>query len=179
MMGGTHQLIGAAAGVSAGQALGFTLPQTAALTVGTYLSSLGPDDAEMGGLLKHRRLTHSPLAVGAFCVAVALAAAHFAATIKLPPVLALMVNAASAAGSALGDLPLLAAAGLGFGYAMHLAADACTRDGIRLLYPLSGAQVWLLPKPLRVRTGERSEAVAASLVAVTLVAYLSVAQGIV
>lgn len=45
---------------------------------------------------------------------------------------------------------------LTLGYASHLAADACTRTGIPLLYPRR-RRVFLLPAALRVVTGSPTE----------------------
>ena len=47
---------------------------------------------------------------------------------------------------------------LSLGYASHLAADACTRTGIPLLYPRAGRH-FLLPPRLRIITGSDVEEV--------------------
>lgn len=154
MMGGTHELIGAAAGVSVGQTLGLSLPQTAALTVGAFASSRLPDACEFD-VLPHRKVTHCALA----CVALATVVVF--------------------GGLAIGGLAVAVGAGLALGYCVHVAADMCTVRGIPLFWPALRRDWWLLPRALRVHTDKQSEAVAAGLVAVMLVTYLSVAQGIV
>lgn len=46
--------------------------------------------------------------------------------------------------------------GLSLGYLSHLLGDACTRSGLRLLYP-DRRVVHLLPRPLRLSTGSPAE----------------------
>jgi inner membrane protein len=52
------------------------------------------------------------------------------------------------------------------GYASHLAADACTRIGIRLLYPKQ-RHYHLLPRPCRLVTGSQAEEVIFALAAIS------------
>ncbi len=47
---------------------------------------------------------------------------------------------------------------LSLGYASHIAADACTKSGIPLLYPRR-KRYHLLPRPLRLTTGSMAEEV--------------------
>lgn len=46
--------------------------------------------------------------------------------------------------------------GLTLGYLSHLLGDACTKSGLRLLYP-DRRVIHLLPKPLRLSTGSQAE----------------------
>jgi membrane-bound metal-dependent hydrolase YbcI (DUF457 family) len=67
------------------------------------------------------------------------------------------------------------AAGMGLGYALHLAADGCTKDGIPL-WP--GQRLWLLPRVLRIRTGKKAEGVLVLLWVVgTVMVLASLGQG--
>lgn len=43
------------------------------------------------------------------------------------------------------------------GCCTHVAGDACTDSGVRVLYPLSGWKLHLLPEPLAFTTGTRPE----------------------
>lgn len=66
--------------------------------------------------------------------------------------------------------PIVALA-LWLGYAIHLAADACTRAGIPLLYPRP-KRFHLLPKPLRIVTGSLAEDVVFALLSLSVMALL-------
>ena len=59
---------------------------------------------------------------------------------------------------------------LALGFLSHLAADACTIAGIRPLLPFSHWRIWLLPRPLRGRTGGALDTIARWL-AVTVLAF--------
>jgi len=39
----------------------------------------------------------------------------------------------------------------GAGYALHILADSCTVSGVKMLMPVSGKRVHLLPKPMRFK----------------------------
>jgi membrane-bound metal-dependent hydrolase YbcI (DUF457 family) len=41
----------------------------------------------------------------------------------------------------------------GIGLASHLALDACTPGGLRPFLPFTDLKLWLMPRPLRIRTG--------------------------
>ena len=66
--------------------------------------------------------------------------------------------------------PVVALA-LWLGYAVHLAADACTRAGIPLLYPRP-KRFHLLPKRLRIVTGSLAEDVVFALLSMSVLALL-------
>lgn len=140
MLGHTHLVFGACAGLAAAAALSAPYPMT--LAAAGALAALLPDvDHPQGTLrqrlvvvghiglfwLPHRGLTHTILAL-------ALVAA--AAWALVPGPLAMAVTA---------------------GYGSHLVADMLTPRGLPLLWPLSGRQLHLAPTPLRIRTGSFGE----------------------
>lgn len=95
----------------------------------------------------HRGLIHSALGLLLFCLLVAVPLAFW-----------------------WGALPSLV---LALGYASHLAADACTKSGIPLLYPRK-VRFHLMPPPLRLSTGSQAEdavLIAFALLALMLVLY--------
>ena len=89
-----------------------------------------PIAALLHGTFGHRGLIHSAFGLLLFCLLVALPLVFWWGTV---PSLVLAV-----------------------GYASHLAADACTKSGIPLLYPRK-ARFHLLPSPLRLSTGSQAE----------------------
>lgn len=78
---------------------------------------------------------------------------------------------------ALFSAPLLALLGwqvwlaLVLGYAAHLAADACTRSGVPLLYPHK-KRYHLLPSSLRFTTGSQAEEALLPLLALLVLLFL-------
>jgi membrane-bound metal-dependent hydrolase YbcI (DUF457 family) len=166
MMGPSHRLVGASSGVLVGLGVGLPAWQTACLTGASWLAGKGPDQAELGGLLAHRRLTHSPVAIamlglGAFVVLLLVASRVPEVRAALDVGQATLVLAWPIAGAGI--------AGLALGYASHLVADSCTIDGTRPGYPFTDRQVWVLPRRLRFRTGSSAEyRVVLSLAALTL-----------
>lgn len=58
-------------------------------------------------------------------------------------------------------LSVPAAAGVLLGAGTHSLADACTRDGVSLWWPLARQKVHLLPRGYRFRTGDMTEKVVA------------------
>jgi membrane-bound metal-dependent hydrolase YbcI (DUF457 family) len=160
----THQIAGvglAAVSVAAADARGAS---AAVLIAGAWIGSLLPDAALAGArvyrrtrferrapllwivglllrlpvrlltLLPHRGFTHSALA----CALAALLSAL--ATRLVDP-----------------DLALAATAGVAIGYGSHVAADACTPSGVPLWAPFSPRRRWMLPAPVRIRTGSPRE----------------------
>ena len=89
-----------------------------------------PIAALLHGAFGHRGLLHSAVGLLLFCLLAALPLAFW-----------------------WGLLPSLV---LAIGYASHLAADACTKSGIPLLFPKK-AKVHLLPPALRLSTGSQAE----------------------
>jgi inner membrane protein len=171
----THQIAGVGLAVVTAAAVDATPTAFAVLVAGAWLGSLLPDADRAGSriyrarklerrawplrvvgwlarlplrlliLLGHRGLTHS--LVGAVAVT------------------ALAYLLASLVGS-----PETFAAGVGLGYATHVAADACTPGGVPLLAPLSTKRRHLLPRPIRIPTGSWRELVVAAALAVGTVA---------
>ncbi len=138
MMGKTHLVIGAAAGLGVGVAMGADWRDMLILTGVAALAALLPDidhpngsiRQKMGFLghiglfwLSHRGITHTLLALAV----VELSAFYF-----LPYALALAVA---------------------LGYLSHLVADMVTRNGLPILWPLYRRHLHLLPRPLRISTG--------------------------
>jgi inner membrane protein len=98
-------------------------------------------------LLGHRGITHSLCAA-----ALAAVLAGGLVTLASPP------------------YARIAAAGVAIGYLAHVAADACTPSGVALFAPLSRRRRWLLPRPVRIRTGSLREYAAATVLTAALVA---------
>lgn len=74
-----------------------------------------------------------------------------------------------------GAVPITAC--FGFGYLSHCLSDACTKSGVKLIYPFSKSKIHLLPKHLRVATGSPAEwglliFIEVGLTAVTLLVYI-------
>lgn len=126
----THLAIGAAVGmVLAPSPVGILWSVPAAMFSATL-----PDVLE-GKLFKHRRETHTLLAVLVLSIVVYLM--HYA----LSGMLALYTS-----------IPLWMAAPVLAGYMSHLLADMLTAHGLTPLYPLVSWRMWLLPKRLRIST---------------------------
>jgi inner membrane protein len=138
MMGHTHLTLGVVFGLGVGIATHSTILESAGLAVIAGLSSILPDiDHPKGQIrqkiglagdlslfwLSHRGLTHTLLANLAIFVLSYLL------------------------------LPELAQWAVVGGYTSHLIADALTRHGIPLFWPLSNRSIHLLPRPLRISTG--------------------------
>jgi membrane-bound metal-dependent hydrolase YbcI (DUF457 family) len=142
----THTLLGAAVVVP------LALAQEPALAAGClWLGMAGaglPDwldlRSDFRATLRHRGVSHSLLALAA-CVGVTW----------------FMLRLFQANPIAMGEVDLslsrhavrVLTIALGLGFLSHLAADACTVAGIRPLLPFTQWRVWLLPRPLRGRTG--------------------------
>lgn len=162
MMGDSHRTVGASTGALLGAAAGLPWWQVASLTIVSCQAAKGPDQAELGGLLAHRRWTHSPVGIAIAGLGVMFVVSIVVSIVaaKVPEVGARMPEVL-AAGRMIVQFawPFVGAAvcGLAVGYVSHLLADACTKDGIRVAYPLSGRQVWLLPRRWRLRTGSPAE----------------------
>lgn len=155
MMGHTHVAIGVAAGLGVALATHARMPDLLILAGIAGAAALLPDiDHPNGSIrqqlgilghiglfwLSHRGITHTFLAL----LAVSAAVLHF-----LPYGLALAVIA---------------------GYGSHLVSDMMTRQGLPILWPLSGESIHLLPRALRVSTGGKIEALIL-LGVLTLIAY--------
>jgi membrane-bound metal-dependent hydrolase YbcI (DUF457 family) len=173
----THELVGVACTVAASRALELEPLETAAATAGAIWGSWLPD-ADRLGTRVHRRgrlaRRHMALAVlGAVVrlplVVFALLARHRGLSHSLAACGLLAVVAALLAGL-VGGLGAAAAGGSACGYLAHVLADSCTPSGVCLWWPLSRRRVWLLPRPLRIRTGSLREALLASAAATLAVA---------
>jgi inner membrane protein len=66
----------------------------------------------------------------------------------------------------------------GAGYLSHLAADALTLSGIKLLQPWSEQRFWLLPRPLRFRVGTWPDALIGTLAPAAGLLILLLAHGL-
>lgn len=148
MMGPTHLVGGALAGLAVSYTAGLGVEQAAALTTGAAATSKLPDvDAEVKRGPDHRSFPHSLVIGGGAALGVAIA-------------LWLAISA-GAANSLLYALPggvfvstgtvKLALAGGVIGYFTHLLLDGLTRSGIWLLMPKG--QVLRLPKRYSIKTG--------------------------
>jgi membrane-bound metal-dependent hydrolase YbcI (DUF457 family) len=173
----THELVGVA--VAASRGLELDPLETAATAAGAVWGSWLPDADRLGTRVHRRgRLTRRHLAIAALravlrlpLVVFALLARHRGSSHSLA---ACAPFAALAAGLAavVGGLGAAVAGGCALGYCAHVLADACAPSGVCLWWPESRRRVWLLPRPLRIRTGSLREgllAAAAAAVAVALV----------
>lgn len=142
MMGYTHVLVGLAAGMGVAASVGAKPADSLVLAGLGGLAALLPDidhpkseiRRKMGimgriGLfwLSHRGITHTWLA---------LVIVGAVATLFLPSPLALAILA---------------------GYASHLIADMATVSGLPVFWPLSESKFYVLPRPVRFRTGSLAE----------------------
>lgn len=142
MMGVTHMTAGLLVGYAAGTLGGLPLPETGVLMGIGAIAALLPDIDHPGSIIRqrtafvgtlagwwmsHRGITHTSLAAAVVALVAALLA---------PTLIAITIAGA---------------------YTSHLLLDAFTRSGVPLAWPLSSASVRLLPRPLRVHTGGRSE----------------------
>lgn len=142
MMGSTHVQFGLIVGLGVGLAANATFPEATGLALIGGLAALLPDiDHPRSGIrqkmgtaghlslfwLSHRGLTHTAL----FALGVSLLSLFLA-----PPLIAWAICG---------------------GYASHLLADAVTRRGIPLWWPLSKRSFHALPRWMRIATGGRVE----------------------
>jgi inner membrane protein len=175
----THELVGVAAAVAASRALELEPLETAAAAAGAIWGSWLPDADRLGARV-HRRgwVARRHLAVAALGAVLRLPLVVFALLARhrgLSHTLAACGLLAAVAGllaAVLGGVGAAAAAGCALGYCAHVLADACTPSGVPLWWPVSRRRVWLVPRPLRIRTGSLREALlalAAATVAVALV----------
>ena len=151
MKGPTHRLIGTSLAGVAALATGSSIFVAVGLVGVAYKTSKGPDQLE-GGILPHRGPTHR-----VWAVAVAAGAAALAVAFAWPRVMRLAWPGDADPSWLVGFGPtaaLVVASGVVLGYGGHLAADACTRGGLRV----AGRKVWLLPRPLRIKVGSWAEA---------------------
>jgi membrane-bound metal-dependent hydrolase YbcI (DUF457 family) len=173
----THELVGVAAAVAASRALELGPLETAAAAAAAIWGSWLPDADRLGtrvhrrGRLARRHL--APVALGAVLrlplVVFALLARHRGLSHTLAAC-GLLAAVAGLMAAALGGLGAAAAAGCALGYFAHVLADACTPSGVCLWWPVSRRRVWLLPRPLRIRTGSPREALLALAAATVAVA---------
>ena len=146
MMGHTHVLGGALAGLAVSYGAGLGFEGAAALTIGAVATSKLPDvDARIKKGPDHRSFPHTVVLGGGFAVVAAL--------------VAYVWLSANASGTSLGPLGpgtvALLAPGAAIGYITHLALDASTKSGIWLLLP-KDKRVGL-PRKYAVRTGSVTE----------------------
>lgn len=143
MMGRTHFLIGAWAGLGLAQHLQADHAQALVIVTAACFGAALPDiDHPRAGLrqrlgvigdgllgwLKHRGPTHSLLALAAVIL------------------IGLHTN-------------IVYGAAVAVGYASHILADMSTHSGVYLLWPGYRQPVWVLPRKLRVSTAGRVEMV--------------------
>lgn len=163
MMGHTHVVGGALAGLAVSYGAGLDFEGAAALTIGAIATSKLPDvDA---GLIRgpdHRSFPHTVLLGGGAAVVLALVAYVW-----------LSANAASISIGPLESAVALVAPGAAIGYLVHLALDASTKSGIWLLLP-KDRRVGL-PRKYAVRTGSPTELlISGGMALVTLVLAVAV-----
>lgn len=146
MMGHTHVLGGAVAGLAVSYGAGLGFEGAAALTIGAIATSKLPDvDARVIRGPDHRSVPHTVVLGGGFAVVAALVAYVW-----------LSANASSTSLGPLGPGTVaLLAPGAAIGYLTHLALDASTKSGIWLLLP-KDKRVGL-PRKYAVRTGSPTE----------------------
>jgi membrane-bound metal-dependent hydrolase YbcI (DUF457 family) len=153
----THELIGVSLALAAGHLLEAQPLQTAGLAVAAVCGSRLPDIDQLGARIHRRtRLERRSLLVGAVGAALRLPLVVFAASVSHRALthsalacVAATLFAALVASTAGPEPALLVGAGVGLGYAAHVAADACTPGGVTLWAPLSPRRVWLLPPRAR------------------------------
>lgn len=148
MNGHTHFVIGISAGIVLAANLDANTPATLAIIAAAGLGALAPDIDTPNSLisrrlwplsllsrpfLKHRGLTHGLLAFFLVSVGILLAIG-----LGVPNVLW----------------------GFPAGWATHIIADLCTKDGLRLLWP-KRRDFRVLPRRFAVRTGSLGEAIIA------------------
>lgn len=146
MMGHTHMVGGALAGLAVSYAAGLGFEEAAALTIGAIATSKLPDvDAKINKGPDHRSFPHTVILGGGAAVVLALVAYVWLST-----------NASSAGLGPLGPGTVaLLAPGAAIGYLTHLALDASTKSGIWLLLP-KDKRIGL-PRKYAVRTGSLTE----------------------
>lgn len=154
MQGHTHALIGLTTLAAVERLTGFVQAHPVAglgwCAAAAVLGALAPDiDAEDSAIKRELGLAGRALSTGLHLAGVQ----HRGLTHR--GVIALAVLAV---GLVLGRLTGYPDAGLAFGlgYLSHLLADALTKTGVPLLWPLPG-RVHLLPPGLRIRTGGLGE----------------------
>lgn len=146
MMGHTHVVGGALAGLAVSYGAGLGFEEAAALTIGAVATSKLPDvDAKIIRSPDHRSFPHTVFLGGGFAVVAAL--------------VAYVWLSANASGASLGPLRegtvALLAPGAAIGYLTHLALDASTKSGIWLVLP-KDKRIGL-PRKYAVRTGSPTE----------------------
>lgn len=145
MMAPTHMAAGMLAGYAVGVAAGLPLvsAEAGALVLVGVVAALLPDVDHPKSLIRQRTGCIGLLAGGWF--------GHRGFTHTLPALAIVGLIVALIA-------PLSVAVAVMAGYGSHLLLDAFTRSGVPLAWPLTGASVRLLPRPLQVRTGGWREA---------------------
>lgn len=163
MMGHTHVVGGALAGLAVSYGAGLGFEGAAALTIGAIATSKLPDvDARLIRGPDHRSFPHTVILGGGSAMVLALVAYVWLST-----------NAASISLGPLGSAVALLAPGAAIGYLTHLALDASTKSGIWLLLP-KDRRVGL-PRKYAVRTGSLTELlISGGMALVTLVLAVAV-----
>jgi membrane-bound metal-dependent hydrolase YbcI (DUF457 family) len=170
----THELIGVSLALAAAKVVEADALETVGLAAASLCGSRLPDVDQLGARVHRRsRLERRSLLVGATGAALRGPLLVFAVVVRHRGVAHSAVACVATAGfaalvaaSAGPATALVVGAGVGVGYAAHLAADACTPGGVCLWAPLSGRRVWLLPARARVPTGSlREVGLAAAMVA--------------
>jgi membrane-bound metal-dependent hydrolase YbcI (DUF457 family) len=182
MRTGTHELVGVSLALAAAKLVEADPLETVGLAAASLFGSRLPDLDQLGARVHRRsRLERRSLLVGATgaamrlpLLACAVLVPHRGVTHSAVACIAAAGFAALVASAAAAVAALVVGAGVGIGYAEHLAADACTPGGVRLWAPLSGRRVWLLPPRARIPTGSvRETGLAAAVVAALAVVLLA------
>src|SRR4051812_15662371 len=179
MRSATHDIAGIALALAAARVLDVAAPESIGLAAGALVGSRLPDIDQPGARV-HRPtlLERHSVVVGTAGAALRLPGHVFAVLVRHRGITHSALACALVAGSAAlvahgaGPAGLVVAAGIGLGYAAHLAADACTPGGVTLWAPLSRRRVWLFPRRLRIKTGSLPEALLAAALVAALAAVL-------
>ena len=156
----THELIGVSLALTAGQALEAGPLESAGLAVAAVAGARLPDVDQLGARVHTRtRLERRSLIIGAVGAALRLPLVAFAGIVSHRALTHSALACAAAAGLAAlvaslagPGAALLVGGGVAIGYGAHVAADACTRGGMKLCAPFSRERVWLIPPRARTPT---------------------------
>src|SRR3954454_3796836 len=175
----THEIAGIALALAAARVLDASSAESVGVAAGALIGSRLPD-VDQPGARAHRPslLERRSVVVGIAGAALRLPGRVFAVLVRHRGVTHSALACALSAGAAAlvaypaGPAGLVVAAGIGLGYAAHVAADACTPGGVTLWAPLSRRRMWLLPRGLRITTGSLPEALLAAALVAALAAVL-------
>jgi membrane-bound metal-dependent hydrolase YbcI (DUF457 family) len=165
----THELIGVSAAIAGSRVAGLDTPETAVAAVAAFHGSWLPDVDQLGSRIHRRsRLERRSAVVGAAgmlvrlpLVAFGAIVSHRALTHSALATVSVVLAVALVVGLFAPATAPVVAGGVGVGYSAHVLGDACTPTGVRLWWPFSARQVWLVPRRLRISTGSLREALLA------------------